>query len=51
MHGNNEVLKPKGKPICRCEYNFKMDVREIGYGVLTGCSGSGWALVNAVMNP
>jgi hypothetical protein len=28
--------EPVGRPTCRWEYNFEMDSREIGYGVLNG---------------
>jgi hypothetical protein len=53
--GKPEGRRPLGRPRCRCEYNFKMDLREIGW------DGMNWidhaqdrdqwrALVNTVMN-
>ena len=50
------VVKPEGKrPRCRWEDNIKMDLREIGFGVVDWIERAHdrdkWrALVNAVMN-
>ena len=30
--GKPEVKRPLGRPRCRCEYNIKMDRKEVGCG-------------------
>jgi hypothetical protein len=54
--GNPEGMRPLGKPRCRGEDNIKMNLREIGWGVmdridLVQVQDQWQALVNVAMNP
>jgi hypothetical protein len=53
--GKPERKRPLGRPRCRWEDNFKMDLKEVGCGImdwieLTKDRDRWWALVSAVMN-
>jgi hypothetical protein len=53
--GKPEGKRPLGRTRCRWEYNIKMDLQEVGYGVMDWIElardRERWrALVNAVMN-
>jgi hypothetical protein len=56
MLGKHEGNRLPGRPRCRWEDNIKMDLQEVGCGVMDwielAYDGDRWrALVNAVMNP
>jgi hypothetical protein len=53
--GKPEGKRPLGRPRCRWEDNIKMDIQEVGFGVvdwieLTQDRDRWWAFVTAVMN-
>jgi hypothetical protein len=49
--GKPEGKRTLGRPKRTCEYNIRMDLREIGWaGVDCGCLWLRWAPINTVMN-
>jgi hypothetical protein len=55
LFGNPERMRLLGRPICRWEDNIKMDIQEVGCGVMDWIGlaqerGRWRALVNVVMN-